>query len=205
MRMMLHLHLVSLLAGGCGHAASSQSDAAAVPRDAATGTGDARPGDGPAASFAVTSPAIHGTDLLDAKYTCAGANVSPPISWTAGPAGTASYAVVFRDNTNGLVHSVIWDIPGTVRALPEKVENAPRPAVPAGARQARAYDDRYGYSGPCPGGEVHEYQFELVAVNVATLPGVTTESEGAAVVTALEPHAAARARLAVRSNANPPP
>jgi len=205
MRPLHHVQLLSLLTIACGHSGASQSDAGSVVRDAAPGPADARPGDGPAPTFALTSPAIHGADLLDAKYTCAGTNSSPPMSWTAGPVATSSYAVVFRDNTNGLVHSVIWDIPGTVHSLSENVENTARPGTPAGARQAHAYDGQYGYSGPCPGGEVHDYEFELIAVNVATVPGLSADPESAAVVTALAQHTAARAKLAVRSNASPPP
>lgn len=205
MRSLRTVHLASLLAIGCGHSGASQTDAGAGIRDAAPVMTDARPGDAPAPSFALTCSVIHGTDLFDPKYTCAGANVSPPMSWTAGPSATSSYAVVFRDNTNGLVHSVIWDIPGTVHSLPEKVENKARPGTPAGARQAQAYDGQYGYSGPCPGGEVHDYEFELIAVNVAALPGLAADPESTAVVAALAQHTAGRARLAVRSNATPPP
>ena len=68
---------------------------------------------------------------IPAKYACAGANVSLDLSWTPGPAGTKSYAVVLTDTSNTLIHWVIWDLAGT--SLPEGVEHKPNPATPAGA------------------------------------------------------------------------
>lgn len=51
---------------------------------------------------------------------------------------------------------------------------------------------------------MHDYGFELIAVNVAALPGLAADPESTAVVTALAQHTAARAKLAVRSSAARP-
>jgi phosphatidylethanolamine-binding protein (PEBP) family uncharacterized protein len=58
------------------------------------------------------------------QFTCAGEGKSPPLAWTAGPAGTKSYAITFLDETlvaqnspNGY-HWVMWDIPAATLALP---------------------------------------------------------------------------------------
>jgi Raf kinase inhibitor-like YbhB/YbcL family protein len=186
-------------------AASNGPDAAIV--DAAPGTPDAPPVNQPDAEpvdFALTSTAFNQTDLLADKYTCAGANVSPPLAWTEGPAGTLSYAIVFTDLDNGpFVHSVIWDIPAAVHALPEHVENVAMPSVPAGAKQAHAYDgSTFGYLGPCPGGNTHHYEFELYAIDVATMPNLPTSTGRNAVVTALGGHKLASVKLGLISNAS---
>jgi len=111
---------------------------------------------------------------IPAKYACAGANVSLDLSWTPGPAGTKSYAVVLTDTSNTLIHWVIWDLAGT--SLPEGVEHKPNPATPAGAKQVKSYDDTtVGYLGPCPP-SVHTYELAVFALSVATLPAVTTAS-----------------------------
>jgi phosphatidylethanolamine-binding protein (PEBP) family uncharacterized protein len=62
------------------------------------------------AAFTLTSPAFQGGQALPEEYTCAGKtfpysgsppvdHVSPQLSWTAGPANTMSYAIVFKDVT----------------------------------------------------------------------------------------------------------
>jgi Raf kinase inhibitor-like YbhB/YbcL family protein len=184
-------------------AGSNGPDAAVV--DAAPGTPDAPPAneaDAEVAEFALTSTAFNATDLLADKYTCAGANVSPPMSWTAGPSGTLSYAIVFRDNDNGLVHAVIWDIPADAHAVPEHVERVAMPSVPAGAKQAKAYDGVFGYAGPCPNGHTHHYEFELYALDVSTMPGLTSTTSKDAVAAALDGgHKLASTKLSLISDA----
>lgn len=135
-----------------------------------------------------------GTVIPD-KYSCAGQNVSPDLSWTAGPAGTQSYAIVFTDKSNNLIHWVIWDIPPATSSLPEHVENAANPATPAGAKQAESYDGQtFGYLGPCPG-NTHTYEFVAYAVDVAALPNVTTASSRNEVETEILAHDLASAAL----------
>jgi Raf kinase inhibitor-like YbhB/YbcL family protein len=145
------------------------------------------PSDG-TSSMVLTSTAFTEGMTIPAAHTCAGTNVSPPLSWTPGPAGTMSYAVVFTDKTNGLVHSGIYDIPSTVTSLPMNVEKVAMPTNPAGSKQVLAYNNMPGYAGPCPGAMVHTYEFMLYAVDVPTLPGIMTNQKGAALVTALQAH-----------------
>ena len=119
-----------------------------------------------------------------------GDHVSPPLAWTAGPAATLSYAIVMRDTDAGdLVHWVIYDIPSTVLALPEGVEDGYEPPVPAGARQAELQGSGYyGYFGPCSPASVNTYELTVHALDTPALPGVTrtsTEDEIAAAVEAV--------------------
>lgn len=149
--------------------------------DAADNTPDAQPGVLTLASTALTEGAE-----IPLLYTCANSNISPPFTWSGGPAA-ASYAMVFRDVEPGaeLIHSIIYDIPASVMSLPEGVEKVSEPAVPAGSKQTRAYSPSVrGYLGPCPQ-NMHAYEFRLYALDVNPLPGVTLNSSRTAVETAI--------------------
>jgi len=150
-------------------------------------TPDSATVDAAAAAFTLTSSAYVEGGVIPNAHSCRGVNTSPALSWSAGPAGTLSYAIVFTDITPGavLIHSAIWDIPASVTSLPEGVMKVAMPVVPAGSKQCRSYDPSViGYNGPCPG-SMHTYQFKLYAINAAALPGVTTNSTRAQVQTAV--------------------
>jgi Raf kinase inhibitor-like YbhB/YbcL family protein len=138
-------------------------------------------------------------DMIDMKYRCGTVNVSPPLSWPAGPAGTMSYAVTMLHAAS--VHWVLWDIPADVTSLPEAVERKAEPSVPAGAKQAMPNLDGatwYGYTGPCPHGANQHYEYNVYAMKVAKLDGVTTMSKATEVNAAiLKSGALATAQLSV--------
>lgn len=123
---------------------------------------------GGAAPFELTSTAYEEGGMIPVMYSCDGANVSPPLAWTEGPAGTMSYAIIFRDLSNGLGHAAIFDIPAATLSLPEDVEREYAPADVPGAAQCDAYDNDPGYAGPCPGSP-HTYEFTIYAVPAASL------------------------------------
>jgi len=156
-------------------AASSGTGGAGTGGHGGAGTGGA--GTGGQVAFALTSTGFTEGAAIPAKYACAGANVSPDLAWTPGPPpATKSYAVVFTDKSNNLIHWVIWDIPFASTALPEHVANAATPPTPAGAKQVKSYDNQtFGYLGPCPPSQ-HTYEFAVHALDVDTLPNVTTAS-----------------------------
>lgn len=140
--------------------------------------------DAPTGTFALTSTAIAPGGVIPTMYSCRGTNVSPPLAWTGGPTAPG-YALVFTDMSNGLVHSILWDIPGTTTSLPENIAKVAEPPVPAGSKQPLAYDNQTrGYLGPCPG-STHTYRFDLYAVDAYPLPGVTLASNRTAVRTAI--------------------
>jgi hypothetical protein len=133
------------------------------------GAGGATGGFGGAAAFALTSSAFVEGGAIPAPHSCNGANVSPPLTWTAGPAGTMSYAIVFRDLDNNLGHAAIFDIPASTLSLPENVEKVAMPANVPGAIQCESYvNNLFGYAGPCPGSQ-HTYEFTLYAIDSASL------------------------------------
>ena len=99
------------------------------------------------------------------------------------------------DTSNNLIHWVIWDIPATASSLPEGVPNVGAPSTPAGAKQTTSYDNAtFGYRGPCPP-TPHVYRFVLSALDVATLPGVTTASTRAQVQAVITTHQTASTSL----------
>ncbi|MEA2753710.1 MAG: hypothetical protein QOI41_7853 [Myxococcales bacterium] len=151
--------------------------------------------DGAAAVFALTSTAIAEGASFPAENTCSGANTSPPLAWTAGPAGTKSYAFVLNDTTISFLHFIVYDIPANVTSLPAALEAAYAPATPAGAHETKSYKGTFGYQGPCPPTGEHVYEFVLYALDVATLPGVTQNVSLVDAQTAIKAHMLGTAKL----------
>lgn len=136
--------------------------------------------------FVLSSSAFPPSAPIPVTFTCDGVNVSPPLTWTAGPVTTGSYALVFTDLDNGLIHWAIWDIPDTIFSLVQGIQNVTLPNPPGGTtKQVLSYDNNtYGYLGPCPL-SVHTYEWVVYAIAPATLPGVTTGSTRTQVETAV--------------------
>jgi Raf kinase inhibitor-like YbhB/YbcL family protein len=163
------------------------------------------------AGIVVTSPAFTEGMTIPDMFTCAGVDTSPEVDWTPGPAGTLSYALVVSDTTaTANIHWVVWDIPTTTLSLPANLPGTPTLTAPAGAKQVdlrtnpEAGTTMNGYFGPCPRGALHGYEFAVHAMNVATLPGVTTMSRSADVKTAVIANTLAQGTLNGTSTANTP-
>jgi len=110
-----------------------------------------------AAALALTSPAFHPGATIPTRFTCDGANVSPPLHWTAPPRGTRSYGLTMVDVTVGFLHWQAFGIQGTARSLPANAK----------LKQTgfNSFHQR-GYSGPCPpAGPPHRYVFTLRALS----------------------------------------
>jgi len=143
----------------------------------------------------LTSSAFATGGSIPAKYTCEGANVSPPLSWTGAPAGTQSVALICDDPdapAGTWVHWVLYNLPSGVSALAEKMESTP--TVSNGAVQGINDFEKTGYGGPCPPpGKPHRYFFKLYALdtNLALKPGATKK----ALVQAMEHHILAEGQL----------
>jgi Raf kinase inhibitor-like YbhB/YbcL family protein len=193
------LATLGFLVPGCNTEGAGTPDAPTGGPDAVSVDGtlpsDAPSPDAPPTALALTSTAITEGGTIPTMYSCRGTNVSPPLAWSGGPAAQG-YAVVLTDLTGTpFIHSVIWDIPGSVTSLPENVAKVAEPPVPAGSKQARAYDNQTrGYLGPCPG-SMHTYEFALYAVGTYPLPGVTLSSTRAQVQAALLANQLESARL----------
>ena len=129
---------------------------------------------------------------IPTKYTCNGRDVSPPISWGLPPAGTISIALIMDDPDAGdFTHWVLYNLPASVRSLPEGVQNIERPA--SGGIQGTNDFGGIGYGGPCPPpGGPHTYRLIFYALDAQLNPGTAT-SQG--VLNAMQGHVLAQAEL----------
>ncbi len=144
--------------------------------------------------FSLTSTAFAAGDPIPPLYTCEGDDLSPPLAWSGAPEA-AGFALVVTDLDNGLVHSVLWDIPGDATSLPEGIEKVAEPAEPAGSKQALAFDDvTRGYRGPCPGKE-HTYELTLHVLPENPVTGVSLDSTREALVSTFMDRGVAQASL----------
>jgi para-nitrobenzyl esterase len=121
------------------------------------------------AKLTVTSPAFkQGADIPFANTQYQG-NTFPGLEWTAGPAGTKSYAIIMQD-TDGMMqnapilHWTVFNISGT------KLD-AGMTAVPTGATYGPNYRGaNQAYLGPrTPAGPKHRYHIQVFALDT-TLP-----------------------------------
>jgi Raf kinase inhibitor-like YbhB/YbcL family protein len=158
----------------------------------------------PAGPFALTSSAFTMGMEIPLMHKCSqagnnpvGMNISPPLSWTPGPAGTMSYAItLIHDAPDMSQHWAIWDIPADTFSLPANIDHVAMPPTPAGSKQERhptALDGfvGYGYLGPCPQmpNARQYYLFTLYAIRTATIEGITPESSIDAIFTAIRNNA----------------
>ncbi|WP_225896402.1 YbhB/YbcL family Raf kinase inhibitor-like protein [Amazonocrinis nigriterrae] len=140
------------------------------------------------------STAFDANGLIPAKYTCDGADISPPLIWDEVPKGTQSIVLIVDDPDapgGTFVHWVVYDIPATIRQLPEKIA-AVKP-LPDGGVQGKNDFGKLGYGGPCPPSGIHRYFFKIYALDQElSLPAGATKNQ---ILTAIESHILAKADL----------
>ena len=137
--------------------------------------------------LSLSSAAFKEGAAIPPKYTCDGADVSPPLSWDGAPAGTKSFALIVDDPdapAGTWVHWVLVNVPGNAITLAEnipKMETLKKEL--SGAVQGKNDFRRIGYGGPCPPpGPAHRYFFQLYALDapLQAKPGVTKQELEAA-------------------------
>jgi Raf kinase inhibitor-like YbhB/YbcL family protein len=124
--------------------------------------------------FALQSAAFSDHDALPKRFTCEGADVSPPLEWSGAPPGTKSFALIVDDPDapdpaapkRVWVHWVVYDVPARVTELTEGAKSLASPA-----RAAKSDFGETRWRGPCPPIGRHRYFFKLYALDVETLPG----------------------------------
>jgi Raf kinase inhibitor-like YbhB/YbcL family protein len=194
--------------GSAGSAGAAQGGSAGASAGAAGiggggGSSAGAAGQGGGGSFMLSSSKLAAGAVFPTEYTCASsAEHSLPLSWTAGPSATLSYALVLQDTNNLLNHWVVWDIPPATTLLPESLPTDAALSMPAGAKQRAAQG--MGYLGPCPNGTQHTYVFTLYALDVATVPGVMASTTTMSLAAAIQMHDLASATLSGTSNAKMP-
>jgi Raf kinase inhibitor-like YbhB/YbcL family protein len=120
----------------------------------------------------LTSSAFHDKGDIPSRYTCDGDDNSPPLAWDDVPNGTKSFALIVDDPDAPdpaapkmvYVHWVLYDIPASVRSLPE---GATAKTLPPGARQGKNDFGKSDYGGPCPPIGRHRYFHKLYALDTS--------------------------------------
>jgi Raf kinase inhibitor-like YbhB/YbcL family protein len=150
------LSLIILVAVPGSAVADSGSAAAAAPRRAKQ-------------TLTVSSSAFRANEAIPAEYTCDGAQVAPPLAWSAPPKDTRSIAVFIDDPdapSKTFTHWLVTGIPPTARSL------AVGGALPDGAIASKNGKGDIGYVGPCPPTGNHHYHFHVYALeNTIPPPG----------------------------------
>ncbi len=117
-------------------------------------------------ALTLNSTALADQELIPEKYTCDGANLSPPLAWSDPPEATKSFAIIFDDPdapTKTWVHWVLYNIPADVHQLEENISN--QKTLDNGAIHGMNDFKEYGYNGPCPPGGTHGYHLKLYALD----------------------------------------
>ena len=146
-------------------------------------------------SLTISSSAFTNGGTIPKKFTCDGADVSPPLTWTDSPAGTKAFALLVDDpdapvgNWN---HWVIWNLPANLRSLPKGVSKTTH--LPDGSEQGQNDFHKPGYNGPCPpAGKPHRYFFKLFALD--TKVSLNSEAGKPELEAAMKDHTRATAEL----------
>jgi Raf kinase inhibitor-like YbhB/YbcL family protein len=145
------------------------SAAAARAQDPAAGRGGQRAGGGGPA-MTLTTTAFSDGGQIPVKYTQAGEQVSPALTWTNAPPNTASFVLhmhdleVARNRTSDTqVHWLVWNIPASATGLPEGVPQGAD--LKDGSHQISATGPVYRGPGAPATGPMHHYTFEIYALD----------------------------------------
>jgi para-nitrobenzyl esterase len=147
------------------------------------------------AKLTVTTPAFKPGGDIPFENTQYRGNRFPGLSWTAGPAGTKSYAIIMQDPDAmraemPILHWTMVNIPATLTKLEPGMTDPP-----SGAQYGpNIRGPNHAYMGPrTPAGPKHRYHFQVFALD-------TTLSDDAratydALVAAMKGHVLATGKL----------
>ena len=145
----------------------------------------------PSQGMTITSPAFANDQPIPAKYTCNGANISPPLVFSGVPQAARGLALVMTDPDapgGTFTHWLVWDIPTTVTKVDEDT-------APPGVQGTNDFGS-VGYGGPCPPSGEHRYVFDLYPLDVTL--SVAASAGRADLESAIKGHVLAQARLVGR-------
>ncbi len=151
----------------------------------------------------LTAPWAPGAEIPP-RYTQAGSDMSPALSWDNVPETAVSFALIVHDisaaagqGTDDVLHWMVWNIPAATRSLPEGVPHGLQMAD--GTRQISVTGPSYrGPAAPATG-PPHVYVFELFALDaMLDVPalgptGASVPQTRAAVMAAMAGHVRGKA------------
>jgi para-nitrobenzyl esterase len=160
---------------------------------------DTMPGKG---KLTVATPAFKSGEQIPFENTQYRTNTFPGLSWSKGPAGTKSYALIMQDNTlilrgAPILHWTVYTIPASMTSLPVGMT-----AAPAGVAFGPNYKGAaQPYTGPrTPPGPGDDYHFEIFALDTV-LPDPGTDFAG--MTKAMEGHVLAAGEVVGHGIADP--
>jgi Raf kinase inhibitor-like YbhB/YbcL family protein len=109
----------------------------------------------------ITSSAFRDGGNIPSKFTCDGADTSPPLRFEATPAEAKGLALIVDDPDapSGLfTHWIAWNIDPKTSEIAEG-------SAPSGAAQGKNDFGKSGYGGPCPPSGTHRYFFKVFALD----------------------------------------
>jgi Raf kinase inhibitor-like YbhB/YbcL family protein len=137
---------------------------------------------------------------IPVRYTQAGEQISPALTWSHAPANTVSFVLHMHDlevarnrTTDDQVHWLVWNIPGAGTGLPEGVPSGAE--LPDGSRQTSASGPVYRGPGAPANGPMHHYTFEIFALDTKldVQPGADAFETRTAVMKAMQGHVLGKA------------
>jgi Raf kinase inhibitor-like YbhB/YbcL family protein len=148
----------------------------------------------------LSSTAFADGTVIPDKYTQAGDQTSPALSWTNTPPGTVTFLLhmhdleVSRDHTtDDQLHWIVWNIPATETGLPEGVAKGAQ--LSNGAFQLSATGAVYRGPGAPANGPRHHYTFELLALDTKldVQPGTDPFATRVQIMKAIQGHVLGKA------------
>lgn len=114
-------------------------------------------------SMQLISDAFPAGGEIPRRFTCDGADVSPPLAFSQAPDGNGQLAFVMRDRDARGGNSVHW----ILAEVAPGVRNLRSSQLPRGADELPNSFGSRGYRGPCPprGDQPHRYLFTVYALS----------------------------------------
>jgi Raf kinase inhibitor-like YbhB/YbcL family protein len=134
----------------------------------------------------ISSPAFGQHQKIPRKYTCDGANISPPLVIEDVPDGTETLVLIVDDpdsQAEAWVHWVVFNIPVT-----DAIGEGETPG-----NQGVNDFEKEEYGGPCPSSGTHRYFFKLYALDQEL--GLSEGTSKRDVEVGMEGHILAKAHL----------
>jgi Raf kinase inhibitor-like YbhB/YbcL family protein len=112
------------------------------------------------AKMKITSSAFQEGGNIPSKFSCDGADTSPPLQISDIPSGAKSLVLIIDDPDapSGLfTHWAVWNISPQTNTIDEG-------STPKGVQGTNDFG-KSGYGGPCPPAGTHRYYFKILALD----------------------------------------